>query len=178
MRRNCLYSRLPIYFAVLSIPLLYIPVFGYLVMNGIIAIVITLIIFKKLRVKVWLKIWFITYGLALGAYIVAFCCCLSTEMGVPSEPSVFNPIETQIQKREMIAQLMVYTGVILSSVLLFLSNLFGTFTLFFRKEERFRIWQRILFSAIFTAVNAPYLFLLVSSEALEKMGFPYYYNVF
>lgn len=180
IENNPLYSRLPIYFSVFITPLVFIPLLGNLVINAIIALAIVLIVNKKFIAKKWVKLWLISFGLAFAAYVLAFMICSSVEMSWnPGEPSIANHItQSQMQSKSELESTMVYVAVIVAAVSLYLVNFTCTFTLCVKKEERFKIWQRLLFSAIFTVFNAPYLFLFVSVELMEKMGYANdFYNV-
>lgn len=71
---------IPSYFAALFTPLVLVPLVGDIVVNSIFILIVMLILQRKVPVKLYFKTVLVSYGIALGGFILAIMCSMGGEM--------------------------------------------------------------------------------------------------
>ena len=157
---------IPSYFAALFTPLVLVPLVGDIVVNSIFILIVMLILQRKVPVKLYFKTVLVSYGIALGGFILAIMCSMGGEMQhgfIDIKPDGSNIINKAI---------FVYVGFFVSLVFLFI----GHFKVTFGKSIIKILWQRIVFALVLSAFNAPYL-IFISIQLLKDWGYYDYFGV-
>ena len=165
-----LFSVFPMYLGVLFSSFILIPLFGNLFINAIISLFITLTLYKKFCVGFYFKTFVISWNVGFIAVLISFFQELINKSSFRNY-QVYN-----------INKCFIIVGFIIGTIFIFLMNFFVNFGNFMNRIKPWRktlkVWQRILFSACFTLLNAPYLILVIRCEWLKGIGFNGFYNVY
>lgn len=137
---------------------------GNFVIDSIVVLIISLIIFKQFDLKLYkstiLKVW----GFGFFAYIVgvAYLFVVGIDMEYKRGDSFLEQIETGIYYAvnhshfdSIYGVLFILSGVLLSAILIFLMNFFITL-----KNTMLTKTQRLIMSLSLAVLTAPYTFLL------------------
>ena len=178
-KNNRLHSYFPTYLAILLTPLGFIPLVGYLVVNAVVLLIITLILLKQDRLKSFIKVTSVSYGVAMLSMLIGLFICFMPELKPPSYYSLDNIYERTLDSSEIddLASCMKFIGVgfIVSVLLLLAGHFFLTFGKKLFKQYGYKLWQRFAFALILTLLNAPYLFF-ISNSALINLGYNDFYE--
>lgn len=162
------------YLGVLFSSFILIPLFGNLFINAIISLFITLTLYKKFCVGFYFKTFVISWNVGFIAVIISVLISFFQEL--------INKSSFRNYQVYNINKCFIIVGFIIGTIFIFLMNFFVNFGNFMNRIKPWRktlkVWQRILFSACFTLLNAPYLILVIRCEWLKGIGFNGFYNVY
>lgn len=173
-----LYNYFPAFLAIVFTPFGFIPLFGNLIANAIV-IMILLIIGKQLKPGHLIKNTLLSYAVAMAGLTIGLIICMKGQ----AAPFDFQNASIEeisefakVYKEEdamMQSTIIMYVGFFISTIAIFIGHLFITFGKRTRGILYRKTWQRFVFSAVLTVLNAPYL-LFISNDFLESLG----YNIF
>ena len=173
-----LYNYFPAFLAIVFTPFGFIPLFGNLIANAIV-IMILLIIGKQLKPGHLIKNTLLSYAVAMAGLTIGLIICMMGQSAPVDyrNMDIYEEIEFISHYSEedamMQSTIIMYVGFFIITIAIFIGHLFITFGKRTRDILYRKTWQRFVFSAVLTVLNAPYL-LFISNDFLESLG----YNIF
>ena len=153
----------PPYIEFLFTPLVFIPIIGNFIIDGLLVLVITFILFKRFDKDFFIRTLFVAYGLGFAADFVGLIFCLIPELAgevyiLLSERLFyhFDFIHYDFVEHFFLfdKSLFIVIGFVVAIICLFFYHFFLTFGVINRRY-RIKKWQRIIFSAMLAVLTAP-----------------------
>ena len=153
----------PPYIEFLFTPLVFLPIIGNFIIDGLLVLVITFILFKRFHKDFYIRTVFVAYGLGFAADFVGLIFCFIPELAngvyiLLSERLFyhFDFIHYDFVEHFFLfdKSLFIVIGFVVAIICLFFYHFFLTFGVINRRY-RIKKWQRIIFSAMLAVFTAP-----------------------
>lgn len=150
----------PPYIEFLFTPLVFIPIIGNFIIDGLLMLVITFILFKRFHKDFYIRTVFIAYGLGIAADFVGLIFCFIPELAggvyLLLSDYHFHHFDSYFFAHFFLfnQSLFIVIGFVVAIICLFFYHFFLTFGVINRRY-RIKRWQRIVFSAMLAVFTAP-----------------------
>ena len=151
----------PPYIEFLFTPLVFIPIIGNFIIDGLLVLLITFILFKRFDKDFYIRTVFVAYGLGFAADFVGLIFCFIPELAGEvyiylSDHHHLFCFDNYFFERFFLfnESLFIVIGFVMAIICLFFYNFFLTFGVINRRY-RIKKWQRIIFSAMLAVLTAP-----------------------